>query len=568
MNKRLLGVFSAMVMAAALIGARNINVNAATSGLPGTNWWSSFQVQNMGTTNGTLVIQAYSQEGSAAAQYSSGGFTLITGGGLTYNPGFPPNYSATPAGNRIGFCVDPANCNDASDDALPAGFTGAVVASADVPIVAVGSVNNTKNGSVGVQDGTGHAAGNYAAFGGDKVASVLFFPLAKHNFGSPADTVIYYVQAAGVAAHATITYTMNDGLQYTQSTDIGANRTFLFDPANAGVPTTGGTHSLGSAVVVASSGVIAGVALEYQHAPNGAAAFLGSSRAFVATDYSKTVLSPIFKKNFVSNWSGWSLQNTANVTATVNVTFTVARVQAGTPAATAGVVPGQQYVYTGIQIGPLQQTTISKFRPILSNMPDGIACAGIAVSDQPLVAVVNESQRTDVTPALSNILSTYNAFNPANASLLVAAPLVKEYFPGGRLNTTTASRGGTSVSVQNAGTGNATIYVRYTAVSNNAQAAAGTMFTLTIKSPNGVGAGGNLLAPGASYVFNMVSDPSRATLYQEVGSTFPPDNVNYAVAVYSDQPVIALMQEDNKPPAGTTTDGKANDLLNYEGFNQ
>lgn len=566
MNKRLLGVFSAMVMAAALIGARNINVNAATSGLPGTNWWSSFQVQNMGTTAGTLVIQAYTQEGSAPAQYSSGGFTLIAGGGLTYNPGFPPTYSS--GGNRIGFCVNPAQCSVASDDTLPPGFNGAVVASADVPIVAVGSVNNTKNGAVGVQDGTGHAAGNYAAFGGDKVASVLFFPLAKHNFGSPADTVVYYVQAAGVAANVTITYTMNDGMMYTQATSIGANRTFLFDPAAAGVPTTGGTHSLGSAVVVASSGVIAGVALEYQHSPNGAAAFLGSSRAFVASDYSKTVLAPIFKKNFVGNWSGWSLQNTANVTATVNVTLTVARVQNGSPAAIAGVVPGQQYVYTGVQIGPLQQTTISKFRPILSNIPDGVACAGIAVSDQPLVAVVNESERTDVTPKLPTILSTYNAFNPANASLLVAAPLVKEYFPGGRLNTTTASRGGTSVSVQNAGTGNATIYVRYTAVSSNTQALAGTMFTLTIGVNQGAGLNTQFLAPGASYVFNMVSDPLRATLYQSSGSTFPPDNVNYAVAVYSDQPVIALMQEDNKPPTGTTPDGKPNDLLNYEGFNQ
>lgn len=562
MNKKLIAAFSALVIAAALVGAGN--VNAATSGLPGVNWWSSFQVQNVGSTDGTLVIQAYTQvaDGVTDATYSSGGFTLMRGGGLTYNPGFAPNY---PGGNRIGFCSNPSACTDE----LPAGFTGAVVASADIPIVAIGTVNNTKNGSVG--NVGGRATGSYAAFGGDKVASELYFPVAKHNFVGA--TVIYYVQAAGVQASVTITFTMNDGSVHTQSKVIGANRTFLFDPANATPPVAstgclgGGVTAdkspcLGSARVVASSGVIAGVALEYQHSPNGLAGYIGSSRAFVPSDYSKTILAPIFKWDFAGDWTGFAVQNTTNVTAHVAVTFTIARILGAT-----GVNVGDQYVIANTDIGPYQQTVFSKFRPnvIATGMKAGLALSAIVVGDQPLVAVMNESQ-IDLA-SVNPLLATYNAFNPANATTAVAAPVVKEYFPGGQ-NGTSAARAGDSVSVQNAGNANAQIYVRYTAVSTvtgGVGVPAGTTYTLTIGVNKGANGNTQLLAPGASYVFNMVTLPSRASLYAVgPGSTsFPADGVNYAVMVISDQPIIAMIQEDNKPPSGTPAD-----LFNYEGFSQ
>lgn len=557
MNKRLIAAFSALVTAAALVGAGN--VNAATSGLPGTNWWSSFQVQNVGTMDGTLVIQAYTQVGSQAAQYSSSGFTIMRGGGLTYNPGFAPNY---PAGNRIGFCSNTSSCTDD----LPPGFTGAVVASADVPIVAIGTVNNTKNGSVG-NDG-GRATGSYAAFGGDKVAAELFFPVAKHNF--VGNTVIYYVQAAGVDASVTITYTMNDGSIHTQSQAIGANRTFLFDPANAtpavlstgcigGGVTAATSPCLGSARVLASSGVIAGVALEYPHTPAGLAGYIGSSRAFVPSDYTKTILAPIFKYDFAGSWTGFAVQNTTNLTATVDVTFTVAR------ALSPNTTPvGTQYIVHSEKIGPYQQTVFSKFRPnvIGTGMAGGVALSAIVVGDQPLVAVMNESQIDAASP--TPLLGTYNAFNPSNATMSVAAPVVKEYFPGGQ-NGTSAARAGDSVSVQNAGTANADIQVRYTAVSSSTAVPAGTSYTLTIGVNKGAGGTTQLLAPGASYVFNMVTLASRASMYAvgRDGTIFPKDGVNYAVMVISNQPIIAMIQEDNKPPTGSPAD-----VFNYEGFSQ
>jgi hypothetical protein len=520
------------------------------TGLPGAAWWVSFQTQNVSSQTGNLTLNAYPQDNAASQNtYSSAAFSFGPGAGLTYNPGFAPNYSG--GGNRIGFCASASVCNSAADDTLPSGFAGAVVASSDVSVVAVASVNNSLNGSVG--NSSGHAGGFYAGISAP--GSQLLFPVSKHNFGG--NTVAYYVQAAGGQASVTITYTMNDGSVHTEGPlNIDANETHLFDPANA-TPAVASSSCgsaatspcLGSAVVVANSGSIAGVALEFPESPaSGFAAILGASRGFVSADYSTTILAPIFKHDFPAtngNFSGWSLQNTSNVTATVNVTFTVTG---------GGVAAGTQYFST-ITIGPLKQETLSKFRGNIGGMPANVVASGVATSNQPLVAVVNESNSNG---AATPFLSTYNAFSPSGASLTVAAPLVKEFFFGG---IGAANKNGTSVSVQNAGTVSATINVIYTVVAaTGGSPAAGTTYTVTI----GVGQGANgtqLLAPGSSYVFNMVSDPSRASRYAGVGSSLPPSTgINFAVRVTSDQPVIALMQEDNK------TTGTPNDLQNYEGF--
>lgn len=543
-----LAIKSVIVLAIAL--SPLAAVSGQGTGLPGSSWWTSFQVQNVSTSSGSLQISAYTQDSTTSATYASGQFTIPAGGGLTYNPGFGPSYST--GGNRIGFCPTVSTCASATDDTLPTGFSGAVVASADVNIVAVASVNNSLNGTVG--NASGKAAGNYA--GVSAPASQLLFPVSKSNFGG--NTVAYFVQAAGVDASVTITYTMNDGSTHTESATIGANRMHLFDPANASPVVASSSCGsavtspcLGSAVVVATSGQIAGVALEFPEAPSGGfAKILGASRGFVPNDYSTTILAPVFKNDFPNatsgNFSGWSLQNTANVTATVNVTFTVS---GGTEA--AGTVHTQQ-----VQIGPNAQTTLSKFRNNIGGLPTGNVASAIATSDQPLVAISNESNSNATATAY---LATYNCFTPGGATVKAAAPLVKEYFPGG---ISAASKNGTSVSVQNAGGANATINVVYTIIAP--AAVAGQVYTVTIGVNKGAGGNTQLLAPGSAYVFNMVSDPSRATRYAAgTGSTgLPPSTgFNATVSVVSDQKIIALMQEDNKSSAPT-------DLTNYEGFNQ
>src|SRR5262245_26369491 len=77
---------------------------ASGQGLPGTSWWTSFQVQNVSTQAGNLSLVAYPQDNAASqTTFSSAAFAFAAGSGLTYNPGFAPNYSG--GGNRIGFCA-------------------------------------------------------------------------------------------------------------------------------------------------------------------------------------------------------------------------------------------------------------------------------------------------------------------------------------------------------------------------------------------------------------------------------------------------------------------------------
>lgn len=542
-----------MVVSACLVLLLCVAVVTMTgaAGLPGSSWWVSYQVQNVDTSAGTMAMSAYTEDNVAFAQYDSAGFAVPAGGGLTYNPGYPPTYSD--GGNRIGFCASASNCNDATDDVLPVGFHGSVVVSSDVNAVAVGMVSNSLNGTVGVS--TGHALGSYAGFGGSLASSEMLFPSAKHNFAGT--TIAYYVQAAGVDASVTITYTMNDGSIHKETTTIPANRMHMFDPANAtpavassscGAAAT--SPCMGSARIVASSGQVVGVAIEFSHGVS-PAQVLGVTRGFAPADYSKTTLAPTFKYDWYGYWSGLSLQNTTAVTANATVTLTVI--------GTAGsAVLGTKYVQTGVEIPPYGQTVISKYRANMGGMPQYALASILITSDQPLVGVQNELNNT----GYATRLVAYNCFSPGAATTTVAVPLVKEYFYGGRL-TPHAARSTTAVTVQNAGTVSSTIYLRYVAVGGSG-AAVGAVYTATI----GVGKGANgtqLLGPGASYVFNMLSEPSRAALYV-VGpgsSVLPPDNVNYAVTVVSNQPAIALAQEEHKPPTGTTP----NDAMAYEGFN-
>jgi hypothetical protein len=538
--------FAVVLMLASLGGA-------SAAGLPGSYWWTSIQFQNVSSGTGHLSMIAYPQDNSGSSTtYSSDSFTFNSGSGLTYNPGYPPNYSG--GGNRIGFCASASTCNSAPDDTLPAGFSGSVIASADVSTAAVVMVANSLNGSVG--NSSGHAGGYYTGMG--TAASSMLFPVAKHNFGG--NTVAYYVQAIGADAVTTMTYTMNDASTHTESVTIPANRMHLFDPANATPPVASSSCGsaatspcLGTATLAASSGQVAGIALEFPQAPpSGYAVILGASRGFTPSDYSTTIVAPIFKNDFpngtTGNYSGWVLQNTTGSTATVSVTLTV--VGSTNPSAPVGTVYTQP-----ITIPANGQVVLSKFRGNIGGMPAGVVAAGVATSNQPLVAVSNESNSS---AAVAARLTTYNCFNPSAATTEVAAPVVKEFFPGG---IAAATKSGTSVTVMNVGGSNASIMLKYVAVGGSG-APAGTTYYVTIGVGKGAG-GTQLLAPNASYVFNMVSDPSRAALYAPTNGslTLPVWNVNYAVTVTADQNIIALMQEDQK------TTGTPNDFLNYEGFN-
>lgn len=391
--------------------------SAATAALPGAGWWTFYQVQNVGTTDGNLMMVAY--DSASSATYDSDEFTFSPGEALAYHPGLAPTY---PGGDRIGFTTD-----------LPVGFEGSVALSASVPVVAIATLGNNPSGTVGVTGGK--ASAFYQGVGSDFTDTVLNFPTVKHNFYS--QTTTFYIQAAGAAADVTITYTIGTDV-YTQSESIGANQMVMFDPAGASVP----ANVLGAATVESTTGNIAGVVVEHPHTGT-PAAFALSTRGLTADDTGFVLAAPTIKNNFYGGTTGFSVQNTGTADANVQITLTVTN-------ATDPSLIGD--VFTDTEVIPAGGSTV--FNPTRNNlggMPAGTFASAVVESldnatydPQPLAGTVNE------TNAMGK--AVYTAFATDGATTSIGVPLVKEMF----YNSTT------SVAVVNVGTAATKIYASYT----------------------------------------------------------------------------------------------------------
>jgi len=505
----------AFVAVLVLMATMATSVSAA---LPGPGWWTSFQIQNVDTGDATLAYTAYWQVGASSTDtYSEDGtVTLGEGAAVIYNPGLAPTY---PGGNRIGF--------NTTDSHLPSGFAGGVEVQSDKAIRAVVQVGNNPAGSVGVTGG--RASAFYQGTQGEDVGASISFPSMKSNWYG--QTTSFYIQAAGADATVDATFAIAQcvaGVTYNptySSTGISipAGRTYLVDPAAAGVP----EQCIGSLVVAASAGNIAGVVIETQHSID-IGTFALSTKGFAAADADMTVVAPTNKVGFYGGGTGWQLLNSSDtLTATVAVTFSVTNVEPGSAAATAGIAVGAQYV-ANIEIAPGGSYLFSSANgnyvaatPVGSApaMASGVFFAGTAVSDVPLFGTVNENNG-------ANRL-VYSAFPGKYATASIAAPLVKEDFFGAT----------TGLAVQNVGSTVATVDLQYVCSGDGAG-------TYNIADQT--------IDPGSAKSF---IDLNNATRW---GSELVPASAQCAVSVSSDgAPVVALAQESN-PNA---------DTKNYEGFN-
>ncbi len=411
-----------------------------SAALPGTGWWTAYRVQNLGTTDGILSMMAYDQN---TTSIGSANFTVAMNESLEYHPGLAVTY---PAGNVIGFT-----------NPLPAGFTGSVVLAANVPIGSVAEVANYRVGGVGATTGT--AAGMYQGIAADAIATELYVPTVKNNY--VGQTTSMYVQAAGQDVSATITYTMNTTTPgqvqtYTQSADIPANRSFMFDPTAAGVPSTncGNNTALspcyGSAVITSTTGPMAGVLVEYPHTGSPAPILLATKLAS-QNDFSKTVYAPSIKNDYTTSatatgQSNAVVMNVGDSEALVRITLTVTELGKNAPP-TSNV--GDTYTAT-VTIPPKQNFNFSQWAPAtLGNMPAGLMASAIieSITDpthqvaQDLIGSGNDSKTQPLT-AGGRAKIKYSLFSQDLATGKAAAPLVKEYYNGmsGGLN------------IQNAGT--------------------------------------------------------------------------------------------------------------------
>jgi len=487
-----------------------IVAGTGAAALPGTGWWTFYQIQNVGSTTGELTMIAY--DSLSTDTYSSNSFSFDPGEALAYNPGLDPNY---PTGDRIGFTTE-----------LPAGFQGSVAISSSVEIFAIAQIGNNTVGTVG---SGGTATSFYQGIGGAFADTTVSFPTVKHNFGG--QTTTFYVQAAGSDANVTITYTMNDGKTYSQTKEILANRMYMFDPMNAGVPagstvTAAINPSLGAAKVVSSSGKIAGVVVEHPHIGS-PAPFVLSTRGLISSDAGTVIIAPTIKNEFNGGTTGFSVLNTGSSSALVEISLTV------TNASNTSIIGN---VYKDQEVIPAGSSTVfSKFRDNLGGMPEGTFAAAVVTSldnatydPQPLVGMINETNNFGK--------ATYSAFAKESATTSVGLPMVKEMFANGT----------TGVAVVNVGTDPTFFYATYTDQNGVVR-----KFRTTEE-----------VDPGAAVSFYTVYKNlnNKFTGLTNFSALYGTKN---SVVIESDgiQPIVALAQESDQYP----TDGLL-DVKNYEGF--
>ena len=285
----------------------------ALAALPGTGWQTSYAVMNVGGATGSFTMTAYDKD--SATTYASDTFSFDNNEALTYKPGVTPTY---PSGNIVGFST-----------ALPSPFQGSVVLSGDVALTSAATLDNLP--ATG-----GTAIARYQAV--ENATTEILFPQVKHNWSS--QTTTFYVQAAGADANVTMTYTTNDGATHTQTTTIGANKMFIFDPANA-TPVVASSSCgsdantspcFGTATAVSSSGNIAGVVVEAPHTTS-PAAFVLSTRGLTADDKGTTIFAPTVKNYYYDATAGFTVMNTGSSNASVAIVLTVTDVQPGSDAA-------------------------------------------------------------------------------------------------------------------------------------------------------------------------------------------------------------------------------------------
>ena len=481
-----------------------------SAALPGTGWWTFYQVQNIGTTSGSISMTAY--DSASTSTYSGGPFSFDPGAALAYNPGLAPTY---PTGDRIGFTPE-----------LPSGFEGSVALSADVPIIAIAQLANNTVGTVG---SGGTAGAFYQGAGSNFTDNQLNFPTAKNDFAG--QTTVFYIQAAGADASVEITYTMNDGNTYNQSTTILANRMFMFDPTNASVPAgstlpAASNPSLGAATVVSTTGKIAGVVVE--HPTTGSPApYVLSTRGLIAADTDLVIVAPTIKNAFYGGTTGLSVQNTGSSAALAEIVLTV------TNATNAALIGN---TYTAQEVIPAGGSTVfSVFRNNLGGMPAGTFAAAVVTSidnvtynPQPLAGMVNETNNFGK--------ATYAVFSQSAATTSVGMPLVKEMFAGGT----------TGVAVVNVGTAATKLYATYT----DQNGVARTFETVST------------VQPGAAVSFFKVYQ-NTGGIFTGLGDFSVLNGTKNSVVITSDgvQPIVAIAQESDQDASNGLLDVK-----NYESF--
>jgi hypothetical protein len=402
---------------------------------------------------------------------------------------------------------------------MPSGFIGSAVVSSDQPIKAIVAVTNFLAGSLGVSGGK--AVAQYQ--GTENAATALYFPLVKNN--RAGNSTAFYVQNAGTAAASvTAVFKMDTGTPtnvYTVTIpSVDPNKMVLINPGDAGVPSapgTGGRDNVGG-LTVTSAQPLAGSVLEYKNGQT-IATVLNGTRGFTAADFAGKAYAPVIKNARANHFTGVQIQNVSAGPVDITVSYV----------GSAGTCAGNVYTDTATAVAAGTSKTIVQLTGS-TNLPANCTASATVSATGNVVAIVNE-QNMSGTP-LAGITSS--ALPDTSKTAKVSAPLFKDRRSGSS----------TGLQIQNVGTATATNVVATFSCKGAAT------FT-AISTPQ-------TITPGGAKLFIRPSTMPAGTF--TVGNPFPSNNVNCAVTVTSDQPIVAIANEF----ADTTG---AYDDTNYEGFN-
>jgi hypothetical protein len=401
---------------------------------------------------------------------------------------------------------------------MPAGFQGSMVLSSDQPIKAITNITNQPVGTLGQAGGKG--AAQYAGTDGSAVDTTLYFPLAKGDHFGKCST--FYIQNAGSAdiTGAVATFNMRNGDAHTVNLPtIGQNKmvaTSVFESVTYNPTTNDGR--VGGLIVTATQ-PMAGVVMEHDCTGN-PAVVLNGTRGFTSADFDTTAYAPVIKNARFGQFTGLQVQNTGGAPIDITVTY----------AGTAGTCAGNSYTDSATAVAPGTSRTFVHTAGN-TNLPANCTASATVVATGDFVAITNE-QETAGNPKVG---ITSNAFAAGAATTLISVPLYKD----NRFGVTTG------LQIQNIGASAATNWTATFVCTG------GASFT-AVSDPAKTGA----IQPGSAFLFYTPSDNDLFT----TANPFSSNNVNCAVTVASDQPVVAIANEAPLTPGVI-------DNNNYEGFN-
>ena len=427
----------------------------AQTGVPGSGWWSGEQVQNVSSTQATVVIEAFDSKSSNTYVESK----LV-------NPGAA--YTFTPFSDFAG---------------MPAGFLGSAVVSADQPIRAIVNVTNVPAGGIGAAGGK--AAAQYQGTSSDAVATTLYFPLAKGNhYGK---TTSFYIQNAGTSSATNVVahFKMRSGNVHTCPVPaIGASKMVVFSIHDCANYTPAVNNDRVGSMYVTSDQPLAGVVMEHDVVANPAVVLAGT-RAFTSPDFDVKAYAPVVKNNRFGQWTGIQVQNVSGGLVDITVDYT----------GSAGACKGFTYQDKALGVADGASATFVQQTP-QSKLPANCTGSATISATGNVVAIVNENE----VSGSPKTATTYSAIADKSKTTSISVPLYKDNRYGAT----------TGLQIQNVGAGNAVNWEvtfrcstggSFTAVSDPAKTgpiAPGAAFNFYTPS------GDNLFKAGSSFLNNNV----------------------------------------------------------------